>query len=295
MRKTPKKILGLLGLGLVAGMTVFAAVLPGSDASAVSTVTDSIVVTVSPPAYIANVEFLDHKDDVPYVNPNQNINVSYSGVEQIRATLDWTDENGNTTQYILVDEVVTPQNGTKTLTLNLANYGYGIFRLSFEGSGQYGAKSDTVAFSYVPVTAEVKEDTNGDINTYLDYDDNSADIDHFEIKIYDDNGQLVETLPAINKGIKKVRLPFENLPSGKYTVAVLALDATGNALYKSWNDIYVYDEPVIAVPNTGGLLGMLNISKADYLVTGLIVFAMVGGFGLFVILKKDKKKSTRKR
>ena len=48
MKKTKKRVLGLLGLGLVAVTTIFAASLPGPEAAAVETnsVTDTIVVRV---------------------------------------------------------------------------------------------------------------------------------------------------------------------------------------------------------------------------------------------------------
>lgn len=297
MDRTPKKILGFLGLGLVAGMTIFAASLPTPEAKALSTssVTDSIVVTVSPPPYVASVGFLDHKEDVPYVNATQNIRFNYIGVEQIEVTLLYTDENGVTTTHTLLpSQSVAPAGGTEVLALDMMNYGYGEFTLRLEGSGQYGSSQDLVKFSHVPVTAKVEEDENtSDINTILDYDENSVDIDHFEINVYDENGNLVDVLSPItvNKPEKKIKLPFaENqLPAGKYTVSVSAIDPTGNTLYRSWDVVFIY-EPPVSVPNTGGLFAGLNISKSDYLITGLIVFAMVGGFGMWFIGKKSSKR-----
>lgn len=48
------------------------------------------------------------------------------------------------------------------------------------------------------------------------------------------------------------------------------------------------EEP-IDVPNTGGFFGTLNISKTDYLITGLIAFFVLSG-GILVFLKKSKNR-----
>ena len=298
MRKTPKKVIGLFGLVLVAAMTVFAASLPSPNAEAVGTssVTDSIVVTVLPPAYVANVSFLDHTEDIPYINPNQNINFNYSGVEQVKITLEYTNKSGATSSYVVHDQSVNPDGNTETLALDLSNYGYGRYEVKLEGSGQYGSAQDIIKFSYVSVTATVEEDEDtGKIYTILDYDENSADVDHFVINVYDENGNLVDALSPIivNKPNKKIEMPFaeKNVPAGKYTVSISAIDPNGNLLYDAWDVVFVYD-PML-VPNTGGLFAGLNISKVDYLVTGLIAFGMVGIFGIWFILK-DRKSSKRR-
>ena len=296
MNKTPKKILGLLGLAFVVAMTIFAAALPSPEASAISTstMTDSIVVTVTPPPYVASVDFLDHRDDVPYVDPRQNINFNYNGVEQVMIELTHTDVNGATNSHTVYNATVAPSGQTETLALNLGLFGYGRYELVLSGNGRYGAAQSRIRFSYVPVTAKVAEDPQtGEIVATLDYDNNSTDIDHFRVEIYDENGNLAATVDPVNKPTKRVVLPFDNLPKGKYTVSVLAIDPTGGALYQSWDDVFTYSPMVMAVPNTGGLFMGLNISKADYLVTGLIIFAMIGGFGVWFISKH--RKSSKKR
>ena len=74
-------------------------------------------------------------------------------------------------------------------------------------------------------------------------------------------------------------------------MSISAIDPNGNLLYDAWDVVFVYD-PML-VPNTGGLFAGLNISKVDYLVTGLIAFGMVGIFGIWFILK-DRKSSKRR-
>ncbi len=43
------------------------------------------------------------------------------------------------------------------------------------------------------------------------------------------------------------------------------------------------------VPGTGSIFRDLNISKADYLVVGLIAFGMVTGFAIFLIVRRNKR------
>ena len=50
------------------------------------------------------------------------------------------------------------------------------------------------------------------------------------------------------------------------------------------------DEDIV-VPNTGGLFESLNISQSDYLITGLIIFFVVGvGGAIFIAKSKNYKR-----
>lgn len=43
------------------------------------------------------------------------------------------------------------------------------------------------------------------------------------------------------------------------------------------------------VPDTGSIFSDLNISRADYIVTGLVAFGVVTGFAFFLILRRNKR------
>jgi hypothetical protein len=55
--------------------------------------------------------------------------------------------------------------------------------------------------------------------------------------------------------------------------------------------IYIEYSPITPdTPNTGMLsIGDLNISRIDYLVTGLIAFGVAAGFALALIYRKSRR------
>ena len=192
------------------------------------------------------------------------------------------------------------------IIINVANYGYGEYIVTAEGIGMDGAlDKDQVVFYYYPVYAEITEDENtGATYADLEYtaDDgtetSAGDVAKIVIEIYDQNGNLVSPMSPITvtPPTKRVELPFADydLPSGTYKIAVSAYDRSGNLLYKPYTLEYVYN--AIPVPDTCSFFQELNISQTDYLVTGLIVFFLVGiGGAMFVMSKKDKKASSRRK
>jgi hypothetical protein len=126
------------------------------------------------------------------------------------------------------------------------------------------------------------------------------DIDTLVIDVYDEKGNLMTPLSPIKvkRGTTVVELPLEeyNTPEGKYTIRTTAYDAEGVALYKPYDMIlnYTIHRTSPDVPNTGAMtFGKLNISKTDYLVTGLIIFSIVGVGGIYLIT--HNKRSRKKR
>ena len=299
MRKKHKRVLGFLGLTVVAGMTAFAACLPSPEALAQSTmVTDSIVVTVisSKP----DVNITAPASGLSFTKPLQNINFNYNNVNDVILTMEKTMSTGTPQVYPLfnTNANMQPGNGSMNVDFSESQYGYGEYTIRIKGESVTGeVDEDVVNIVYWPVKAEVKEDDNtGEIFAELEYDDNNNDLDHFIINIYDEDGNQISQIPPIRveKGEKKVKLPFaENgVPSGRYIVSVSAYDDNDNIFYKSYDVVFLFKS--IPVPDTGGLLKGLNISKVDYLTTGLIVFGLVGLFGILFIVK-DRKSSRKKR
>lgn len=88
-------------------------------------------------------------------------------------------------------------------------------------------------------------------------------------------------------------LPFaENeAANGKYTTVVVAYNAKGNIISMVNLDTeYTFINPDLPeTPNTGFTIGDLNISKVDYLITGLIVFGVVAGFALYLVYRKSRR------
>ena len=302
MKNTSKTLFGLAGLALVAAMTVFAVFLPGPGALAnSSSVTDTIVVRVV--ATTPNVTITGPKNGQTFVDPNQPITFNYENVRTVVVTIEYTDPDGNTITEILTNIDSDGQPGSGSIPLDLYNqYGYGDFVIKITGTGSDGVKDeDIIEFFFRPVTGEANQIANtDDVKVDLDYDDNSDEIDYIEINIYDQDGNLIEPLSPIKvpRPDKEVVLPFgeHNLPDGAYTIEITAIDANGNPIKPSHITTVDYkstkqDEEPIPVPNTGGILAGLNISKSDYLISGLIIFFITGIFGIVIVAKgRDKKR-----
>lgn len=302
MKKTKKRVLGLLGLVLVIITTIFAAFLPGPEASAeggITSVTDTISVRVvgSVPD-ILNVKPINGS---VFIYPDQDLSFDYENVEYLTITIRYTDKDD--VEHIIpllekddpesfVDYI--PGSYSTPLDLLAEDYGYGEYRVEIVGIGFNDVKDfETVEFALYPVVGEANEADDGKVYLDLQYDTENENINTIGINIYDENGSLVNVLSPItvNAPDMRVELPFaeNNLPTGNYRIEITAYNAEGEALYKPYITYYYYE--MIPVPNTGALFSNLNISRTDYLVTGLIIFFLAAILGIVFIVKGRSNKS----
>lgn len=302
MKKTKKRVLGLLGLVLVIITTIFAAFLPGPEASAeggITSVTDTISVRVvgSVPD-ILNVKPINGS---VFIYPDQDLSFDYENVEYLTITIRYTDKD-DVEHIIPLLEKDDPESfvdyipGTYSTPLDLLaeDYGYGEYRVEIVGIGFNDVKDfETVEFALYPVVGEANEVDDGKVYLDLQYDTENENINTIGINIYDENGNLVNVLSPItvNTPDMRVELPFaeNNLPTGNYRIEITAYNAEGEALYKPYITYYYYE--MIPVPNTGALFSNLNISRTDYLVTGLIIFFLAAILGIVFIVKGRSNKS----
>lgn len=307
MKKTHKQVLGVLGLVFVAAITIFAATLPVPSASATTSVMDTIQVRVV--GSVPSVEIVGIDNGEATSSPVQDFSVRYENSELVTVSLSYTDMDGVVHEYSIgtIDADFTA--GETNFSIQASDYGYGDFVVNIKGVGVNGVyDEDQVIFHYLPLTADVtwNEDEGGyDIEMDYNAEDGSTgevgDVASIVINVYDENGDPVEidgfpmvvTPPAEN-----IFIPFEDadLPSGKYTIEISSYNSNGELLYDPYIITVEYKAPEpIPSPNTGGLLQNLNISKTDYLATGLIIFAIVGISGAIIINKRSKKGSRRRR
>lgn len=302
MKKTKKRVLGLLGLVLVIITTIFAAFLPGPEASAegsITSVTDTISVRVvgSVPD-ILNVKPINGS---VFIYPDQDLSFDYENVEYLTITIRYTDKDD--VEHIIpllekddpesfVDYI--PGSYSTPLDLLAEDYGYGEYRVEIVGIGFNDVKDfETVEFALYPVVGEANEADDGKVYLDLQYDTENENINTIGINIYDENGNLVNVLSPItvNAPDMRIELPFaeNNLPTGNYRIEITAYNAEGKALYKPYTTYYYYE--MIPVPNTGALFSNLNISRTDYLVTGLMIFFLAAILGIVFIVKGRSNKS----
>lgn len=212
--------------------------------------------------------------------------------------------------FVMMGTITLFSNGdvlARTINISKSDYSYGKYVVRARGTGYADAyDEDLVMFYYLPVYAEIEEDEEN--NTYyvnLEYtaDDGTpeseGEVARIVLNVYDSDGNLVTELSPITvyPPTTRVEIPIAdtNLPSGEYTVEVIAYNADGVQLYEPYILKFYYE--TIPVPDTGAMFGSLNISKTDYLATGLLIFLLAAVLGMVFVMKNkgNKAKLGRKR
>lgn len=312
MKKTRKKILGIVGLTLVMIMTVCAVLLPESGASALDTnpVTDEVKVRVV--GSVPMVSLIYPEDGAIYVDPSQHFAFEYENVETTTTEVRYTDADG--VEHIYTIDTVDPDYHPGTsedypLDLLSERYGYGDYKIVTKGVGFGGVTAeDTVAFSFYPVYGDIENTPqNGSYRLNLHYLADSEDLASIRINVYDANGNLVTVLSPVEvtPPTDEVELDFaaKGLPSGEYTVEIVGLDAEGEELSVPYTINLTYNEDKkeapedasVPVPDTGRFFGMGSVSGSDLIVTSLAVFVAAATVAIALIIRTKKDKSGQKK
>lgn len=309
-----KKLLGLLGLFLVAAVTTFAAFLPPIGVAAQS-VEDKITVYVSGEVPRINITSPENKATVN--TPEVKVEFYYENLKRVtKVELTYTDAAGQThTEEIKnLDDLIDDAGPTGSFTLNLDQYGgEGTYTLTIHGGNDvFGdVAEDSVEFTYrrsssAPSTtpddywpggADVTPGGDGVVKVTPHIDDDT--IARVEVDVYDENGDLVEELSPENifPPFGPLELPFaeHNLPSGKYTIELQAYSADNRKLGGPKRYDFYYNRPMnIATPDTGAPMMNLNVSKEDTMITMLTVFAIVAISAIIFVARGRKEEAAAK-
>lgn len=312
MKKTRKKLIGLFGLAFVVAMTVFASFLPGPAASAISTLTDHITVVVvnpeEPPAAVISAPDSGDK----FLTPEHNIEINYTNLKNYKLVVIYTDENGvEHPPETVIEENAPGDVGSSAFAFRpiAEQFGYGKYVLRLEATGNDDSSiEDTVEFEYVAIEANTSTDEeSGDPYVDLDFDQDQEGltedlrIDKVVITVYDKDGNPVENMPPIvvQPPVERVEIPFSEygIPEGEYILVIQPFNSAGEALFDTVTLNINYAGEDIVVPSTadtGGMFKNLNISRADYLITGIGLFLAVGIGGLWFVSRNNKNNKRRK-
>lgn len=133
----------------------------------------------------------------------------------------------------------------------------------------------------------------------------SEDVKLAVLQVFDANGKPVLTKditfsyadadPAT--GLYKITLPLKenNLPAGKYTAVLTAYNTTtptedGLVSISTIRDIPYSPDGSPLPPDTGSnAFNNLNISRSDYILTGLLAFGAVTLFAVGLIIRRNKR------
>lgn len=295
MERKQKRFFGLLGLFVLAAMTVVAAMMPSPGASAVGTtsMTDTLEVRV-----VSNTPAIEISSDVDNGKtsfPAFVIDIDYAYVEKVDIYQTYIGADGKPQEKVKIATYDELGNKIGSITdEQFTLYEYGKYIITAEATASDGSATvpeDYITFEYLPVIASISENTTtGDYAVAIE--SHGDDVDLAEVYL---DGTLVGTLDKDNLD-KPVVFSMADKPSGTYTITVVAKDAEGNVLYIPLTltiDYEAIEVPDAGTPDTGGLFKNANISKEDYLTTGVIVFFILGIVAFGVVSRGSKKNSKK--
>ena len=193
--------------------------------------------------------------------------------------------------------------GVTEFSLDLNNYGgFGtyIFKSVITAYGERTSE-DAVKFKYTSVETpddEVEEDEDGGVEFEICY---AAGTQVISMTIYsEDSETVIKELPDYivknpeTGGCETIKIdPGDiDIASGEYTIIIETYDnidkdgdPTGTITIRFKHT--APDAP--NVPDTGALLSSLNISKSDFLITGVLGFTVISLIALFVMKRNSKR------
>ena len=226
MKRAHKKVLGIFGLLIVVVMTCVAIMMPSSKTSAITSVTDTIVVRVVGSA--PNVDIRGITNGAIYANPIRDFAVDYENVDDVTVTIEYTNLDGATISEVIDRFNPNYEPGTENYSIRSTDYGYGKYVIKVKGAGDADAyDEDLVMFYYLPIYAEIVEDEEN--NTYyvdLDYtaDDGTpeseGEVARIVLNVYDSDGIVTHNCIPTNYESRNTnsgyRFAFRRIYSGSY-------------------------------------------------------------------------------
>lgn len=309
MKKTKKKLLGILGLVLVAAMTLIASATPSPEAMATSSVTSTIRVIVYD--QFPAVSITSPSDLSVTVNKDLTVGFLYENVRYVDLYLDYVDEDGEDVSVLAgtfspdpadLDPTLHIASGNAEITVDLNNFGgYNDYIVTLKARGVETYDEDLIEIIYSPYNiTETGSAENKDPITTVDYNE---DVRQFYITAFDKDGSALFSAPISytpeTSGIdsKEFTLPFASYgaTTGKYRIVLSGIDTSGRSIDPVVIEINYVAPPAPDAPDTGAFKGDLNITKEDFLVTGLIVFAAATGLAFYILTHKKEQRKVRRR
>ena len=232
-----------------------------------------------------------------------------TGVNTEKAVIVIKDQDGNTVKTI---EVENPDGNINISTSDLPAGNYTFETIFYDTDGDTVGTSEknvtkanssgTIDVDVPSVLNEVEDtviyiyDKDGNLVRYSIITDNGDGT--MTIRTYDKDGRLLRTEVKERTG-NSMSLPLDGLDSGNYGVEIVYRNAKGEIVGEPHTTVINYEAPATApsgAPDTGGLFKNLDVSRIDYLATGLLVFFIFGIVGLGIVLRKrSSTKLSKKR
>lgn len=323
MQKTKKQLLGLAGLAAVGVMTAIACGIPAPNASAYQQET---IINVQVSEGNTSGIFSAPKDGAMSADAKIRASINYSYARRLDFYLTYKDDAGATQRIDLPSYYPETEAGTYNFEFDVAPYGLREYELHVDVTGYDNVtrETDTVSFTYDAAVADVQPGTDDKNNPTVGIEISDL-TEHVIVAVFDEdgkpaftdaNGNIVSfkysSADADAAGKILATLPFDkyNSKAGTYAVVISAYNKDNEML--SMQTIYVKYDPAGSedpgnpgnpgnsgdpgssetpeTPNTGMLsAGDFNISRADYIATGLIAFSVIAGAALILVYRKSRR------
>ena len=271
-------------------MTVFATSLPTPSVTAASGSTSATVTVMVENPNQVTVNITSPLDGSSFINNNFSAFYTYSNVASFTTTL------SEQTTGIIHTNTFSPAQASGNGTYNYTIPSYGKYTFTIRGTGNQSFDEDSISFEFVPVEVEeVTKTEEGDPVVEVNYD--PAEVCYVLVQAYKKPGltpvfepPLSVTLSSIDDKIINIPFSEHNAESGDYQIEIESYACADHTpIYEPLIVPFTYTAPEVPdVPKTGALLEKLNISKTDYLISGLLIF-FFAGIGLLVFIKKKSK------
>lgn len=316
MQKRRKRFLGACGFVAVMAMTAVAVATPAPEAEAKSS-ESTISVTVGDTPTASYVHFVSPPDGTIVNQKTLTIKAVANGVSSVKYSLNCVKGNGEQFQ-----EVIKTLGGVENQEFDFNIGGLDTSQADCTlradaTSNDGGIVSDVVTFKYRSLYVQIKDEKaeNGDPIADVRMSD---DVYSLVVQVYDKQGNPV----FITKDGKEEPLLIGRdqfnmdtlqldvvLPMGKYgalageyDLVITAYGDDGKTVVSMNTNRFTYDPGKIPVdpddsdggktpevPGTGSVLGDLNISRIDYILTGLIAFGAIVAFAIYLAFRKNRR------
>jgi len=206
--------------------------------------------------------------------------------------------------------------GTRSFDVNLSNWGVqtnATCKIYLTGKSVDGTdiRNEGAAFTYRAIQVDMgdKDDEEGKPITDEKGDPEvtigvSDEVYSLLLQVYDASGNPIFVKDGVEEPILVSRDMFNlenntyklNLPmskygakSGWYEFVAIAYGQDGKEVVSMNVYRFYYDAVTPNVPGTGTVMENLNISRADYVATGLIAFGAVAAFGVYLVARKSRR------
>lgn len=320
MKRKTKRLLGVFGLAMVVAMTAVAYALPTPEARAEDTISDSEAVTIQ-------VKVVGPGSTANLVKPANGevvrsnivpVEYTFQRMKTVLTNLSCTGANGAKVEQVVDTYNVSEEDGTGTRKFNMNLNTWGVQAdatcrvfLTGKSTDDKDIRDEGAAFEYRAINVDMGDsddennkpitDEKGDPEVTIGISD---EVYSLLLQVYDESGKPVFVKGDVEEPILVSRDMFDlkngnyklNLPmskygakSGWYELVAIAYGQDGKEVISMNVYRFYYDAKTPNVPGTGTVMENLNISRADYVVTGLIAFGAVAMFGVYLVARKSRR------